>query len=135
MCNGLPKAGQSRKPPFCSPKVFSEQISLSFVYHPMKLLILGVIAIVMLAVSSGAACTWDSDGYRQWRAEARARALEVGESAREAREAAREQAREFRDAQREAWRAQRDIARERDRIREQIRDQMRDFRRDWRYTY
>ncbi len=81
-----------------------------FVYHPMKLLILGVIAIVMLAVSRGAVCMWDSDGYWQWRAEAR----------------------EFRHAQHEAWRAQRDFAREqRERVREQIRDQMR----SWRYSY
>jgi biopolymer transport protein ExbB/TolQ len=105
---------------------------LFFVYHPMRLLILGVIAIVMLAVSSGVACIWDSDGYRQWRAETRARSLEMRESVREAREAAREQAREFRDSQHEAWRAQRDFAREqRERVREQIRDQMR----SWRYTY
>ena len=99
-----------------------------FVYHPMKLLILGVIAIVMLAVSSGVACMWDSDGYRQWRAEA----LEMRESAREAGDAAREQAREFRNAQHEAWRARRDFAREqRELVRERIREQMR----DWRYTY
>ena len=98
----------------------------------MKLLILGVIAIVMLAVSSGAACMWDSDGYRQWRAEARARSVELRESAREAREAAREQAREFRDARHEAWRAQRDFAREqRELVQERIREQIR----DWRYTY
>jgi hypothetical protein len=132
MCNGLPKAVRSKKPPFCSPEVLSEQNLFFFVYHPMKLLILGVIAIVMLAVGSGAACIWDSDGYRQWRAEARARSLEMRESAREARETAREQAREFRDAQHEAWRAQRDFARERrERVQEQIREQMR----SWRYTY
>jgi hypothetical protein len=132
MCNGLPKTVRLRKPPFYSPQVFSEQNLFFFVYHPMKLLLLSVIALVMLAVSRGAACMWDSDGYWQWRAEARDRSLEMRESVREARERAREQAREFRDSQREAWRAQRDLAREqRERVREQIREQMR----DWRYTY
>jgi hypothetical protein len=105
-----------------------EQIRISFVYHPMKLLILGVIAIVMLAVASGAACFRDSDAFWQWRNEARERAFEARESARQARELAREQARELRDAQREALRAQREATRQ---WREQIREQVR----DWRYTY
>jgi biopolymer transport protein ExbB/TolQ len=94
----------------------------------MKLLLLGVIAIVLLAVASGGACFRDSDGFWRWRDEVRERAFEAREAAREARQAAREQAQEFRDAQREAWRARRDAARER-------RDRMREEIRDWRYTY
>jgi len=94
----------------------------------MKLLILGVVAIVMVAVTSGAACFSDSDGFWRWRADVREQAREARESAREARQAMREQAREMRYAQRDQWRAQREAFREqRDRMREQIRD--------WRYTY
>jgi hypothetical protein len=85
----------------------------------MKLLLLGLLAVALLAAGSRRDCFW------QWRTEARA---EVRERAMEAREEARERAWEFRQQQREALRAWREAAREqRDRIREQIHD--------WRYTY
>jgi hypothetical protein len=134
MCSVSLKAGPSRKPRSCSEN-FPEQIRISFVYHPMRLLILGVIAIVMLGVASGTACIGDADGYRQWRnavresalqakAAARDAAREAREAAREAgrqaRESEREAAREVHEAQREALRAQRDAAR---------------APRDWGYTY
>jgi hypothetical protein len=125
MYSASPKAGPSRKRRFCRSRDFAEQIRVFFVYHLMKLLILGVVAIVMLAVGSGAACLSDSDGFWRWRDEARERAIE-------ARHLARERAREFRNQQREEMRALRE---RRDRIREEIRDEMRDARRDWRYTY
>jgi biopolymer transport protein ExbB/TolQ len=114
---------------------FPEQIRTSFVYHLMKLLILGVVAIVMVAVASGAGCFRDSDGVARWRYEVRESAREARDQAREARQVAREQALEFRDVQREALRAQREAIREqRERIREQVR-QIRENMRDWRYTY
>jgi hypothetical protein len=97
----------------------------------MKLLILGVLAVALLATGSGREWLADSGCFWQWRAEARERAIEAREQAREAREAAREQARQFR----EKLRAERDAARERrDQFREDIREQMRYFRRDH-YTY
>jgi hypothetical protein len=71
----------------------------------MKLLILGVIAIVMLGVASGACRQWHD---QQWKDEVRERAIEAREAAREAREAVREAAREVREARREAARARRD---------------------------
>jgi Sec-independent protein translocase protein TatA len=88
----------------------------------MKLLILGLLAVVLLG--AGRRREWLSDpgcSWWQWRDEARERAFE-------ARQEARERAREFREERREEVRAWRDAARERrDRIREEIRN--------WRYTY
>jgi hypothetical protein len=112
----------SKKPPSYKSKTFPEQIQISFVYHPMKLLILGLLVVALLAAGSrrrewrdGPDCSW------RWRSEARERAFE-------AREEARERARELR----QELRAQRDAAREQ---RDRIREQMRDFRRDWPNTY
>jgi hypothetical protein len=71
----------------------------------MKLLILGLLAIVVLSTASSRDCFW------RWRGEDR------------------ERTREFRQERRKemhAWREQRD------RIREQIRADIRDFRHDWR---
>jgi hypothetical protein len=117
MCSVLPKAEPSKKPPFCRSKVFSEQIEICFVYHPMKLLILALLAVAVLAAASGRDCFW------QWQSRVQVRE-------------AREQAREFRREQRDQMRAFRDHMRaERDRIRREIREDMRDLHRDWRYTY
>jgi hypothetical protein len=80
----------------------------------MKLLILGLLALVMLAAGSSFTHLRDSDGYWCWRQEARARSREFREELRAQRRAARE---------------------ERHRMREEIRQEMRDFRRDWRDTY
>ncbi len=74
----------------------------------MKLLILGVIAIVMLGVASGAGRMCDSQGYRQWRDAAREARETAREARRQAREAEREAMREVREARREALRARRD---------------------------
>jgi hypothetical protein len=122
----LPKAVPSKKPPSYKSKTFPEQIQISFVYHPMKLLILGLLVVALLAAGSRRREWRDGSGcYWQWRSEARARAFE-------AREEAREQERELRDQ----LRAQRDAARaERDRVRAEIRREMQDFRRDWRDSY
>jgi uncharacterized protein HemX len=130
MSSVLPKAGRLRKQPFYDAKLFPEQIKNCFVYHPMKLLILGLLAMVVLAAGSSRNCFW------QWRTEARERAIE-------ARQEARERAREFREAQREELRAHRDQLRafrenmreESQRLRNEIRENMRDFQRDWGHTY
>jgi hypothetical protein len=102
----------------------------------MKLLILGVFAVVLLAVASGAACFRDSDGDWRWRDEMREQTRqavrEARDQARQAREMARDQARQIRAAQREAWRAQRDAERE---SREEMRERMRELRRSWDYVY
>ena len=108
-------------------EIFPEQIQLSFVYHPMKLLILGVLVMALL-VFGGGACIADSDSSWRWRDEARERAREAREEGRQARELAREHARELR----EDLRAQREAIREQ---RRQIREQMRELRRDWRNSY
>jgi hypothetical protein len=98
----------------------------------MKLLILGVLAIVMLAVVGGAAGTRDSNSYWRWKDEVRERAREARERAREARNAAREQAREIRNAQRQEEHALHEAAHESAaRLREKIRREIR----DWGYTY
>jgi hypothetical protein len=129
MCSAFPKAGRSKKRPFFRSKVFSEQIRNCFVYHPMKLLILALLAVVVLAAAGRHATRRDC--FWQWRDETRERAVEVREQAREAREQAREQVREFRLQQRDQIRAFREQAREeRDRIRREIRENMR-----WGYTY
>jgi hypothetical protein len=92
----------------------------------MKLLILGLLAVFVLAAGSSKDCFW------QWRTEAHERSIEVREEARLAREEARERAREFREEQREQMRAWREAAREqRDRIRDEIHHDLR----DWRYNY
>jgi vacuolar-type H+-ATPase subunit H len=92
----------------------------------MKLLILGLLAVVVLAAGSNRDC------FRQWRTEARERSIEARQEARLAREEARERAREFREGQREQMRAWREAAREqRDRIRDEIHHDLR----DWRYNY
>src|SRR5579872_6001076 len=120
-------AARSRKPPFFELKTFSEQIRPFFVYHPMKLLILGLLAFILLAAAaSGPRCFWG------WRSDVREQTWE-----------AREQAREFRRQQREEMHRVRDeIRAERDRIRDEIRANVRDniresLRRhhDWDYTY
>ena len=137
MSSVSPKAGPLTKRPSSSPKLFPEQIRTFFVYHPMKLLILGLLAVALFAAGSSRDCFW------QWSSEARQKAIEARERVIEARQEARERAREFRAeqrdawrARRDAWRAQRDAAREqRDRIRDQIRRQIREDLRDWRYTY
>jgi membrane protein involved in colicin uptake len=115
-------------------EIFPEQIQLSFVYHPMKLLILGVLVMALL-VFGGGACIADSDSSWRWRQEARQQVqeahqqvMEAREQAREVRELAREHARELR----EDMRAQREAIREQ---RRQIREQMRELRRDWRNSY
>ena len=90
----------------------------------MKLLILGLLAIALLA--AGSRRDWDCS--LRWQSEARERAIE-------ARREARERAREFRAAQKEEWRAQREELRAwRDAAREE-RDRIRHEIRDWRYTY
>jgi hypothetical protein len=71
----------------------------------MKLLILGLLAIVVLSAGSHRDCFW------QWHGEAR------------------ERAREFRAERHQELRAWRE---QRDRIRQQIRADIRDFRHDWR---
>jgi uncharacterized protein (DUF3084 family) len=86
----------------------------------MKLLILGVVALVILAFG-GVTCIADSDSSWRWRQEARQQVMEAREKAREVRQEAREARQLAREHARE----------ERNRIREQIRD----LRRDWRYTY
>jgi len=92
----------------------------------MKLLILGVLAVALLAAASSQDCFW------QWRGEARERAIEAREQARVAREQAREFRRRERDEMR-VWHEQ--IREERDRIRQEIRDNLRDLHQDWRTTY
>jgi vacuolar-type H+-ATPase subunit H len=88
----------------------------------MKLLILGLLAVALLAAGSSRDC------FGQWRSEARERAMEAREQAREARE----QVRELQKTQRQQMRALRDELRaERDRIRREVREGLR----DWRYTY
>jgi len=92
----------------------------------MKLLILGLLAVLVLAAGSNRDCFW------QWRTEARERSIEAREDARLAREEARDRAREFREQHREHMRAWREAARgQRDRIRYEIRHDLR----DWRYNY
>lgn len=133
MSSASPKAGPLRKPLSCSPKNFPEQIRIGFVYHPMKLLILGLLAVALLAAASSRDC------FDQWRSEAHERAREAREEARAAREQAREareQVRELQNTQREQLRAMRDeIRAERDRIRREVREDLRDLHQDWSYTY
>ena len=89
----------------------------------MKLLILGLLAIAVLSTASRRDCYW------RWHSEARDRAAEARQ---EARQEARERAREFRAERHQEIRAWRE---QRDRIRQQIRDDIRAFRNDWSYTY
>jgi uncharacterized iron-regulated membrane protein len=155
MCNGLRKAAPFTKPPSYKGRNFPEQFQVSFVYHPMKLLILGVIALVMLAFG-GITCIADSDSSWRWseereharqaREQARQQVMEAREQARQAREQARqqimearEQARHARDFAREqAQEVREEVRAQREAIREQrnrIREQMRDLRRDWPDTF
>jgi hypothetical protein len=92
----------------------------------MKLLILGLLAIVLLASGSRRDCFW------RWHTEARLRAMDARERTIEAREEARAHARQFREERREEMRAWRAAAREQ---RERIRAEIRKDIRDWRYTY
>jgi hypothetical protein len=117
MWNGLPRVGPSKRPQYYSlairGKQIPEQIAKSFVYHSMKLLILGIIAIWMLSAASGFRhraywdCGWRNEAHQHWRERNR----EIRDDLRAQREAAREEAR---------------------RIREEIRHDMDDFRHDWR---
>ncbi len=98
----------------------------------MKLVILGVLAIVMLAVVGGAAGMRDSNDCWRWKDEVRERAREAREGAREARRAAREQAREIRNAQRQEEHSLHEAAHESSaRLREKIRSEIR----DWGYAF
>jgi len=130
MCSGLPKAGPSRRQPFCDLETSQEQIRICFVYHLMKLLILGFLAVAMFAAASGRDCFWG------WSSEARAEARERSFEARDRAREARQRAREFRREQRDEMRAFRDhMLEERDRLREEVREDMREFQRDWHHVY
>jgi len=98
----------------------------------MKLLVLGAVAIIMLAVLGSATDLKDSNDCWRWKDEVRERAREAREGAREARRAAREQAREIHNAQRQEEHALHEAVHESSaRLREEIRNEIR----EWGYTY
>ncbi len=79
-----------------APKIFRNKSEFSFVYHPMKLLILGLLVVALLAAGSRRREWRDGSGcYWQWRSEARERAIRGARrgpgAARELREELRAQ--------------------------------------------
>lgn len=84
----------------------------------MKILILGLFAMLMLAATSSFARRADCDAYGRWR--------------RDTRREVRDQTRRIRADVRTQQRAVREETR---RVHEEIRQQMRDLRHDLQYTY
>ena len=133
MFSGLRRGVRLRKPPSCDPSEKTshrtEQIGKSFVYPLMKILILGLFAMLMLAATSSFARRANCDDYSHWRRDTR---REVRAQTRRIREDVRSQQRAVREDVRTQQRAVREETR---RVHEEIRQQMRDLRRDLRETY